>query len=162
MLDWSITRALLCAALLALGSSAALAQGAAPDPAGVAAAKDLMEVVGTTKQIDGMIRVMGEGFRKGVEQKSGSTAADAAGKEFDRFMDRFMSYRQAMLDEIAALYAGRFTAEELKTIADFYRSGTGAKFIEAAPELMQAGGQIGMRYAQKVMQETQQAPGAKQ
>ena len=49
------------------------------------------------------------------------------------------------------LYAERFTADELKSIADYYRSPTGSKFIVAMPELIQAGAQIGIKYSGKAL-----------
>jgi hypothetical protein len=153
MLHSPMLRAAVCALLLAVGAAAAVAQqAAAPHPDRIAAAKDLMEVTGVNKQLDGMIAAMGQGFRKGAQDAAGSATAEAAGKEFDSHMARLMSYRQAMLDDFAALYAEKFTAEELKAVADFYRSPTGAKFIQTMPELIQAGALIGMKYSQKVMQ----------
>jgi hypothetical protein len=153
MLHFPMLRAAMCALMLALGASAAVAQqAAAPDPARIAAAKDLMEVTGVNKQLDGMIAAMGQGFRKGAADAADAATAEAAGKEFDSHMARLMSYRQAMLDDFAALYAEKFTAEELKSVADFYRSPTGAKFIQTMPELIQSGALIGMKYSQKAMQ----------
>ena len=71
----------------------------------------------------------------------------------DRYMKRLMSYREQMVDDFAVLYAERFTADELKSIADFYRSSTGAKFIVAMPELIQAGAQIGIKYSRRALED---------
>ena len=70
----------------------------------------------------------------------------------DAHMKRLMSYRQAMLDDFAALYAEKFTLEELRQVTDFYRSPAGAKFVQAVPELIQAGAQIGIKYSRKAME----------
>jgi hypothetical protein len=67
-------------------------------------------------------------------------------------MKRLMSYRQAMLDDFAALYAEKFTLEELRQVTDFYKSPAGAKFVQAVPELIQAGAQIGIKYSRKSME----------
>lgn len=141
------------AVMLALvaGPSAALAQKAPVDAARLAAAKDLLEATGVAKQMDGMMTAMSQGFERGASKGGGEEAGKAATKQFNVFLDKFAAYRQPMLDDFATLYAERFTAEELKAIADFYRSGPGARFIAAMPELMQAGSQIGMRYAEKVI-----------
>ena len=157
MLDISTLRIAMCALLLVAGASVAAAQQA-PDPARIAAAKDLMEVTGVNKQLDGMIAAMGQGFRKGAADAAGAATAEAAGKEFDSHMARLMTYREAMLNDFAALYAEKFTADELKSVADFYRSPTGSKFIQAMPELIQAGAQIGMKYSQKALQGAQPKP----
>lgn len=144
----------LLASLVALcvAQAAGAEEAVSVDPARVAAAKELMEATGMTKQMDGMIAVMGEGFRKGAKSVGGGAAADKLGDEFDGHMQRLMSYREAMLDEFAVVYAQRFTAEELKAVTDFYKSPTGQKFITASPELMQAGALIGMKYSQKALQ----------
>ena len=157
MLDISTLRIAMCALLLVAGASVAAAQQA-PDSARIAAAKDLMEVTGVNKQLDGIIAAMGQGFRKGAADAAGAATAEAAGKEFDSHMARLMTYREAMLNDFAALYAEKFTADELKSVADFYRSPTGSKFIQAMPELIQAGAQIGMKYSQKALQGAQPKP----
>jgi hypothetical protein len=38
----------------------------------------------------------------------------------------------------------------MKAVADFYRSGPGAKFIAMTPELMKKGAEIGMKYSSKI------------
>ena len=147
----------IAAVFLALGgalSGAAIAQDAAPaasaDPVRIAAARDLLEVTGVTKQLDGMMEAIKKGFA------SGANADSDAGKkitaEFDASMAKFMSYKEDMINDFAALYAETCTAEEMKTVADFYRSGTGAKFISLTPELMQKGSAIGIKYSQKVIE----------
>jgi hypothetical protein len=45
----------------------------------------------------------------------------------------------------------------MKTVADFYRSGAGAKFIAKTPELMQKGATIGMKYSTKIADEMKAA-----
>lgn len=148
MLKLSWLKALACLACL-LGSPALAedAPAAAADPARIAAAKELMDATGMTKQMDGMIAVMSDGFRKGA---GGTGAAgDKVSDEFDKNMQRLLSYREPMMEEFAVVYAQRFTAEELKAVTDFYRSSVGQKFIQASPELMQAGAAIGLK--QKAM-----------
>jgi hypothetical protein len=152
MRAFQTARALASLLLLALFAPAAFAQAAVPDPQRVAAAKELMEVTGVSKQLDEMIAVMGQGFRTGAADAAGQAKAEEAGKEFDAHMKRLMSYRQAMLDDFAALYAEKFTLEELRQVTDFYKSPAGAKFVQAVPELIQAGAQIGIKYSRKAME----------
>jgi len=152
MFGRSALRLVVCiAGILATGYACA-EDAPAADPARVAAAKELMDVTGMTKQMDGMIAVMGQGFRTGARESAGSAAAESIGKEFDQHMQRMMSYRDQMLEEFAVVYAQRFTVDELKAVIDFYKSPTGQKFIAASPELMQAGAQIGIKYSQKALQ----------
>jgi len=145
----------LAVALLSAGGAMAEEAGRV-DPARIAAAKKLMEVTGVTRQMDGMVTAMGEGFRKGANDARKGADADKLSDAFDRQMKRLMSYRDAMIDDFAVIYAQRFTAEELEAVTDFYQSPTGQKFIEAMPGLMQAGAQIGMKYSQKVLEGTKE------
>lgn len=140
--------------LLFLVSAPALAEDAKPpvDPARIAAARDLMEVTGVTKQLEGMMDAMKQGFAKSAKSEN-SEAGKKMSEGFDAAMTKFMGYRGEMLQDFAALYAETFTAEEMKSVADFYRSGTGAKFIAMTPELMQKGSVIGMKYSQKVIED---------
>lgn len=139
---------LASAALLALAAlmGDARAQGAS-DPDRMAAARELMDATGVNKQLDDMITIMVQGFSRGA---GASDSGQAATNAFEQMMKRFISYKQPMLDDFATLYADRFTAQEMRQITEFYRSGAGARFIAAMPELMRAGGEIGMKYAIKV------------
>jgi uncharacterized protein len=142
------------AVLFVLFSAPTWAEEAKPavDGARVAAARDLMEVTGVTKQLDGMMDAMKQGFAKGAKADS-SEAGKKMSEGFEAAMGKFKGYQEDMLKDFAALYAESFTAEEMKTVADFYRSGTGAKFISMTPALMQKGSVIGMKYSQKVMED---------
>jgi len=127
---------------------------AAPDAERVAAARDLMEVTGVTKQMDGMVEAMTRGFAKGAKSDTSEQGRQLTA-EFEENMKKFLAYKDEMLNDFAVLYAENFTAEEMKTVADFYRSGAGAKFIAKTPELMQKGATIGIKYSEKMMQDVQ-------
>lgn len=152
MLQRSAVRIIACLAFALIANFAHAEETATPDPARIAAAKELMAVTGMTKQMDGMIAVMGQGFRKGAREKGGAAVADELGNAFDKHMQNMMSYRDQMLEEFAAIYAQRFTVDELNAVIEFYKSPTGQKFIAATPELMQAGAQIDIKYSQKALQ----------
>lgn len=124
----------------------------APDAERLAAARDLMDVTGVTRQLDGMIKAMSDGFAKGAKAQD-SAQGKALSDEFDAIMQKFLAYKEEMMADFAALYAANFTAAEMKEVADFYRSGTGAKFISSMPSLMQQGAAIGIKYSQKVHDE---------
>jgi hypothetical protein len=136
-------------------SGAALADDVpakAPDPARVAAARDLLEVTGVTKQMDGMVEAMSRGFAKGADADN-SEAGKKLSDQFDSSMKKLLAYKDQMITDFANLYAETFTAEEMKAVADFYRSGPGAKFIAQTPELMKKGAEIGMKYSAKIADE---------
>ncbi|MGB4866445.1 MAG: DUF2059 domain-containing protein [Hyphomicrobium sp.] len=136
---------------LSAQEAAAVATTTTVDPERLAAARDMLEVTGVTRQLDGMMDAMKKGFASGAEAET-SESGKRLSAEFDSSMKKFMDYKQDMLKDFEVLYAETFTAEEMKTIADFYRSGTGAKFISLTPELMQKGSVIGMKYSQKVIE----------
>ncbi|MFN0219519.1 MAG: DUF2059 domain-containing protein [Hyphomicrobium sp.] len=137
----------LCAPLRAEDAPAVAA-----DPARIAAARDLLEVTGVSRQLDGMVDAMKAGFARGAKAESSEAGGKLSG-EFDAAMQKLLRYKEDMITDFAGLYAETFTAEEMKTVADFYRSGAGAKFIEMTPELMKKGAVIGMKYSDKIVKE---------
>lgn len=134
-------------------AAAALAQENPRDPERMAAAKELIEVTGARKQIELMLDVMKQSAGAGAREAAGDPAGAKAEQAFVAFTAKFNGYRDQMIEEFAALYAERFSAAELKEISAFYRSGTGAKFISAMPELMQQGAQIGQKYGLMAVRE---------
>jgi hypothetical protein len=139
-------------------ASPLLAENAAPVDAGrLAAARDLLEVTGVTKQMDGMVAAMSRGFARGANADT-SAEGKKLSDQFGATMKKLLEYKEQMITDFAELYAQTFTAEEMKAVADFYRTGAGAKFISKTPELMQKGAAIGIKYSEKIAKEMQSAP----
>ena len=124
----------------------------------MAAARELLDVTGVTKQLDGMIAAMSQGFAQGAKAEE-SEKGKKMSAEFDALMQRFLGYKEEMMADFAKLYADSFTAAEMKEVSQFYRSGTGAKFIASMPGLMEKGAQIGMKYSQMLQQDAASAAG---
>jgi hypothetical protein len=62
--------------------------------------------------------------------------------------------RQAELsDEIARLYAARFTEQELRDVLAFYRSTLGRKVIAEEPKVLDAGMTYAQNWANKLSEE---------
>lgn len=82
------------------------------------------------------------------------------------FFAKHMSYA-ALRDDLVALYAGEFTAEELRAAREFYATPAGSKFLELTPRLVGMGAELGVRHVQenlhelKAMVEAEQARLAK-
>lgn len=72
-----------------------------------------------------------------------------------KFFNKHMSY-DSLKDDMAGIYAEAFTVQELKELNAFYRTATGQKTIQKMPELMQKGGQLGIKRVQDNMPELQQ------
>lgn len=138
--------------LFALSPVSAEDNPSGQDAERIAAAREMMEVTGVTKQLDGMIAAMTQGFAKGADAENNPQGKQMSA-EFDALMQKFLGYKADMLKDFEVLYAETFTAAEMKEVSAFYRSGTGAKFISAMPALMQKGSEIGMKYSQKMIQE---------
>lgn len=133
-------------------------QGAAPvaataDPARIAAARELMEVTGVSRQLDGMLNAIKQNAAKGAATGGGEEASKKVAAAFEEATKKFLSYKEDMINDFAALYAKTFTAEEMKTVTEFYKSGPGAKFITMMPQVMQEGGAIGIKYSQRVLED---------
>ncbi|MEQ1576978.1 MAG: DUF2059 domain-containing protein [Hyphomicrobium sp.] len=135
------------------GPTAAPAAGPV-DPAAAAAAVELLEVIGAAKNFDNMLAML----KKHVTSAAGDgPAAKETAEAFDKLINQFGTYKKQMTDETAALYATKFSASELKAVAEFYRSGPGTKFIAEMPELMEQAGGIGQKYAVQMMKDLKEA-----
>ena len=104
------------------------------EPARLAAARDLLQATNTDAQFATVIPMM-----FGQLKQSMPTANPKMQQELDQVFEevqkQFIERRSEVLDQIAVLYARKFTADEMKSLADFYRSPIGQKFIVAVPEL---------------------------
>ena len=128
------------------------------DPAATSAAIELMDVIGASKNFDNMLTML----KTHVTTNAGdSTAAKASTDAFDKLVGKFSTYKKQMLDETAALYATKFTAAELKSVTEFYKSGAGTKFIAQMPDLMEEAGGIGQKFAVQMMKDLKEAKDAK-
>jgi hypothetical protein len=108
-----------------------------PDPETLAAAKELMAVISPDmmKQLASSISAT---FWPVVEQKARADKIDDATigelrAEFERIQVAFAS--EAM-KEAPSIYARHFTVAELKELAAFYRTPTGAKALQETPHVM--------------------------
>ena len=73
----------------------------------------------------------------------------------EQFMKKYLSY-ESIKPELIKLYAQAFTKEELNDITAFYRTPTGQKTIQAMPQLMAQGTQMGQTKMQDHLPELQQ------
>jgi uncharacterized protein len=70
------------------------------------------------------------------------------------FLRKHMSY-ESLKSDLIELYAGEFTAAELKEARTFYSSHTGKKFIASMPRMMELGAAIGSKQVEKHLPELQ-------
>lgn len=73
-----------------------------------------------------------------------------------RFFAKHMSWN-SLKPDMVKLYMDAFSEEELNELAKFYQTPTGKKAVQAMPELMGKGAQIGTQRVQQNMPELQAA-----
>ena len=122
------------------------AQG--PDPARLAAAKQMLAYSGGVKQFEDSISLM-------FDDLAANFAAMAPGKEEEvkeivkGLAPRFKPRLAEVWDEIATLYAKELSKEDLDALAAFYKSPLGHKLVDTQTktmrEVIQAGQQWGMQ-----------------
>jgi uncharacterized protein len=75
-------------------------------------------------------------------------------RDYDAIMPLLIASMDARLneiiDQVAAVYARNFTAEELREVVAFYRGPTGQKFVQKLPLITQESMLIGQRFGQSV------------
>jgi hypothetical protein len=144
----TIHRALLLA-FLTMAVLAPATRAQAPDPARVAAAKEMMEVAGSVRQFDELMPViaaqMSQNYMRLVPDKSKEIA-----EVFQQLVPRFIEKKAVLLDQIAGLYAAELTLDELNGIAAFYKSPIGAKFSAVQPSIIRQSMALGQRWGQQI------------
>lgn len=68
----------------------------------------------------------------------------------------YAPFAASMIDQIAALYAQSFTADELRQIEAFYAGPAGQKFLEKSDALTQASAQVSQDVSQNAADELKQ------
>jgi hypothetical protein len=146
-------RALATAALLAalLCAPAAL-RAQAPDASRLAAARELMEVAGVAKQFDEVMPVLaqrlGEAFVAVAPDK-----ADEIRGVFKQVAVKFVDRKGELIDQIAALYAEKLSAEDMTAVVAFYKSPVGVRFIAIQPEMSRQAMTLGQRWGSAIGRE---------
>jgi uncharacterized protein len=147
--------AMVALAVAVASAGPALAQKAPADAARLAAAKEVMEASGTAKQFDAVMPMMfaqlGGAFSK-VAPDKGSVIKEV----MDKLLPKFSARKQELIDQIAELYAERFTTEELKAIVVFYKTPVGAKLVQSQAELMGQSMMLGQRWGQQIGKELEE------
>jgi uncharacterized protein len=126
--------------LLAVGWLACATPVAAqqPTPSAIATAKELLTVKGATSMFDPLIPGMIESTKNAILPSNPSLFRDL-NEVATRLRTEFSPKRNEIIDEIARLYAQRFTEPEMKEIIAFYKSPVGKKFVTEEPSLIDQG-----------------------
>ena len=148
-----LQRALLIAAFVAaLLSAPASLRAQLPDPARLAAARELMEVAGVAKQFNEVMPVLAQRLGEALVAVA-PDKADEIREVFKLVAVKFVDRKGELLDQIAALYAEKLSAEDMTAIVAFYKSSVGARFIAIQPEMSRQAMTLGQRWGSAIGRE---------
>lgn len=128
------------AALVALAvigaSKPVLAQtAAAPSPAAILIAKQIIEIKGVKKLFDPLVRGVVEKVKNQFMQTNFMWAKDL-NEVANNLAKQFEPRTSELVDESARIYASHFTEAELKQILAFYQTPTGRKMVTEEPRAL--------------------------
>jgi hypothetical protein len=149
----SVAVALLLFALAGGSPVRAQATGAA-EADRVAAARELLAVVGAAKQFDQFMPLMTANMTNafvGLAPHAEKEIKEVMGEMLKRFSQR----KDELIQEVARLYAEKLSVEEIAELTRFYSSGVGAKFIALQPELIQRSMLFGQRWGERIGREVE-------
>jgi hypothetical protein len=143
----------MIALALAATGQAVRAQGA--DPARLAAAREMLQAARVEQQFEQMMPILLDRLRESFRAMAPDSRA-AIDTVFEEMEKKFLSRRDELINDVAALYAQKLDTEELKAVTAFYKSGAGAKFIAVQPQIMQEAMAAGHRWGQKIAREMEE------
>lgn len=140
-------------ALLAAAASPAFAQQPPqPSPEQVKAAREVIEISGAAGGLSNIVPI----FFDEAKQTFTRTRPEIA-KDLDEVLKalqpEFEQRREALMTEIATVYAQQFSAAELAEIRGFYQTPTGKKLVQSLPGVMQASYEKTQAWSQKMSQD---------
>jgi hypothetical protein len=139
--------------LLAAAPAPAQSPAPAPDDS-MTAARELITTMRTVDQFKAILPAILQNLKPAIVQNRPEVARD-----LDAVMPLLIEGMAArvneIVDEITALYARNFSAEELNAITAFYRGPVGQKFLSKLPAITQESMVIGQKFGQSVAAEMQ-------
>jgi len=143
LVDWTVakgrrSRALLSALVVVLGLAGVIGPAVAqqPSPAALAAARELATIKGADSFLHPLIAGVVERAKLTLMQTN-----PLLGKDFNevaaKLREEYASRHTDLMNEVAKLYAARFTEQELKEMIAFYKSGAGRKLLAEEPKLVE-------------------------
>jgi hypothetical protein len=141
----------MLAAVLAVSAPA---DAQSPSPEAGAAARELVVAARTTEQFKTLLPLMLQQMKPVVVQGRPEVERD-----YDKLTPLLMELANRQVadfaEEVAALYARNFTAEEIRQVTVFYRSPVGQKFLEKTPVIAQDSMVMGQKFGQRIVQDLQ-------
>ncbi len=123
-----------------------------PTPSAIATAKELLTVKGATSMFDPLIPGMIESTKNAILPSNPSLFKDL-NEVATKLRTEFSPKRNEIIDEIARLYAQRFTEAEMKEVIAFYKTPVGKKFVTEEPTLIDQGLSRAEAWSQRMSQD---------
>jgi uncharacterized protein len=125
------------------------ARAQAPSPEAMAAAHDLIVTMRAADYFKAIMPAIMQSMKPAIVQNRPEVERD-----YDAVMPLLLEGMNArvneIIDQIAAIYARNFTAEELREVTAFYRGPTGQKFVQKLPAITQESMVVGQRFGQAI------------
>lgn len=118
-------------------------------------ARNLLKATNAEQQFALVVPLMLRQMRQALPT-AGPNQQDAVDQVFAEVEKQFVARSGELIDQIAMLYAGTFSAEEMNTLTEFYKTPVARKFIEATPRLTAEAMQLGNVWGQKIGREAEQ------
>ena len=142
----------LAAALIIVCCAGTASAQPAPSPAAVAMAKEVIVLKGASSLWDPIVPGVVEQAKNTFLQMNPMLSRDL--NEVSARLRSELAPRQAELtDEIARLYATRFTEAELKEVLAFYKTAVGRKVITEEPKVLDTSMTHAQNWANKLSEE---------
>ena len=145
-----------CTITLALALAVAVRLGGAdaqqPSPAAIATAKEVITVKGATALWDPLVPGVIE-QAKSVFVQANPTLLKDLNEVALKLRAEYAPRSQEVVNEVAKLYAARFTEQELKDMLAFYKSPLGKKLLIEEPSILDQSMRNAQSWADRLSQE---------
>jgi len=123
-----------------------------PSAGAIAAAKELLELKGSTRMFDPLVPGIIETVKNNYLQTNPALYKDLTDVA-TQLRTEFAPKRAEVINQVAVLYAQRFSEQELKDVVAFYKTPTGKKFIAEEPTVIEQSLSAAQAWSQKLSEE---------
>ena len=123
-----------------------------PTPSAIATAKELLQSKGATAIFEPLVPGVIESIKNSLIPANPGLFKDL-NDVANKLRTELAPRRDEIIDEIARLYAQRFTEAEMKQVVAFYKSPVGKKFVTEEPAVIDQGLVRAEAWSQKMREE---------
>ena len=149
MLQINAKSVLTAATFSLLLAFSAIAQNAPIDPQRLAQARELLELSGGARNFDTVMPSMMQQMTQILTAQKPENRAQIE-QVMQSMMTKFTDRKQELIDQIAVIYAERFTSDDIAGLIAFYKSPTGRKFTATQPEILKDSMAAGQSWGRKI------------